>query len=478
MPSDDEILDYILAKQLEIENLKRNNLKTINKKRFKFEIIKGYAENFINRDHYYSRLIVMPGLRGIGKTTLLYQLHDFLVNEKEIPYKDILYLDVNDLRLSFNINIKEVVDTFINHLHRTTISALNHKIFLLVDEAHLDKNWAKVARLLFDKTSNIFMIFTGSSALELNTTADATRRMTVEEILPCNFKEYLFLEYGTCLKTDVLRNAILRQDDESILEFIECEEKILEQLLSIGNDLELELRKFIYTKSYPFALEMEEFESYRYINHTVNRIIRDDLEDFKEFNSITTTKIAQLISYLATKKPGSTSKQVLSQALSMDVKTITKILEVLEESKLLFSVHAYGSSGKMLKKQVEHFFTTPSIKSALNYRIKRYDLNDNKCFSVLIENMVASTIHNISNDSFSQVGLFYDGAKKGVDFIIRVQEKIIPVEVGIGKKTKSQLIRSMNKYDAEMGILVSDRTSHVKYYNNILYVPVAIFALI
>ena len=110
------------------------------------------------------------------------------------------------------------------------------------------------------------------------------------------------LEYGTCLKTDVLRNAILRQDDESIREFIECEEKILEQLLSIGNDLELELRKFVYTKSYPFALEMEEFESYRYINHTVNRIIRDDLQEFKEFNSITTTKIAQLISYLATKK--------------------------------------------------------------------------------------------------------------------------------------------------------------------------------
>jgi predicted AAA+ superfamily ATPase len=74
--------------------------------------------------------------------------------------------------------------------------------------------------------------------------------------------------------------------------------------------------------------------------------------------------------------------------------------------------------------------------------------------------------------------LFYDAEKRGVDFIIKLEDKTIPLEVGIGNKTKSQLIRSMNKYNAQLGILVSNRTSRIKYENNILYIPVSTFALI
>jgi predicted AAA+ superfamily ATPase len=92
--------------------------------------------------------------------------------------------------------------------------------------------------------------------------------------------------------------------------------------------------------------------------------------------------------------------------------------------------------------------------------------------------MVASTMHGISIDLLSPVGLFYDAEKRGVDFIIKLEDKTIPLEVGIGNKTKSQLIRSMNKYNAQLGILVSNRTSRIKYENNILYIPVSTFALI
>lgn len=479
MPSNEELLDYIYAKQLEIENLTRNKLKNITSKRFKYENIKRHADLFINEKYeYYPRLIVMPGLRGIGKTTILYQLYDYLVNEKEINPKNILYLDVNDLKLSYNVNINDIIDSFIHDIHHTTISSLDYKIFLLVDEAHLDETWAKYARMLYDKTNNIFMVFTGSSALELNQSTSATRRMTIEKLQPCNYKEYLLLKYQIQLETEPLRDIILKGDKNSINKAINCEENIRRQLLKMGNDSELELKNYIYTKSYPFALNTEEFEAYEYITNTIDRIIRQDLQSFTQFNNITTTKISQLVSYLATKKPGSTSKQMLSQSLNMDVKTITKIFEVLEDSKLIFPVYAYGSSGKMLKKRNEHFFTTPAIKAALNYRVKRYDLNNNQCYAVLIENMVASTINNISRDSLSAIGLFYDAERKGVDFLIKMSDRVIPIEVGIGKKTKGQITKSMNKYKADIGILVSNRTSRIKYENNIIYVPVSTFALI
>ena len=57
-------------------------------------------------------------------------------------------------------------------------------------------------------------------------------------------------------------------------------------------------------------------------------------------------------------------------------------------------------------------------------------------------------------------------------------DDIIPIEVGIGKKTKSQLTRARKNYGADYGILISNRTSSIEFRNNILYIPLISFALI
>ena len=140
-------------------------------------------------------------------------------------------------------------------------------------------------------------------------------------------------------------------------------------------------------------------------------------------------------------------------------------------------LNAYGSAGKILNKPKEYFFLAPSIKSALNYRIGRYDLNHDKCYGVLVEDMVASTLNRLAYGSFESLGLFYDSNKGGVDFIVKNLDQTIPIEVGVGKKTKSQITRAKNKYGADYGILVSNRTSKIEFKKDILYMPVLTFAL-
>ena len=144
---------------------------------------------------------------------------------------------------------------------------------------------------------------------------------------------------------------------------------------------------------------------------------------------------------------------------------------------MIFSLNAYGSGGKILKNSKEHFFLTPTIKSSINYRLSRYNLNEEKCFSVLIENMVASNLLYLTGNTSDSIGLFYDANKKGVDFVIKYFNEVIPIEVGIGKKTKSQLTIAINKYNANYGILISNRTDRINIENNILYIPLITFAL-
>ena len=65
-----------------------------------------------------------------------------------------------------------------------------------------------------------------------------------------------------------------------------------------------------------------------------------------------------------------------------------------------------------------------------------------------------------------------------VDFLVRNIDKIIPIEVGVGKKTKSQLTKAINNYNSDYGILISNRTFSIKKENNIIYIPLRTFSYI
>ena len=109
MPSKQELINYIHAKQRETRILSANHLEEIDNKRLKFIKLKEHADNFLNTNlEYYNRFIMMSGLRGVGKTTILYQLYDYLTKQKNVPEDNIFYLDVHDLKRTFTKQFPQV----------------------------------------------------------------------------------------------------------------------------------------------------------------------------------------------------------------------------------------------------------------------------------------------------------------------------------------------------------------------------------
>jgi hypothetical protein len=477
MVEDDDLMSFIRMQQFEINFLANEITKDNVKPRFKYHDIIKHINNFLNKKNYYNRLIMIPGLRGVGKSTLLYQIYHYLNEEKAVAEDDILYINVDDLKSSIDTDIKTVFEIFIENVHNTIPLTLKKKIFLLVDEAQFDKKWANFAKLLFDKNPRIFMIFTGSSALNLNINTDATRRITTLRLYPCNFREYLYLKHDIKLDTYDLRELILNTNHEIVEKAINYEKEIYKELYSLPNDNNIELKKYIHTQSFPFALDNEEIEVHKLTYEVIKRIIKDDLVEFKSYNKLDDKLISRILTFIATKKSGKTSNNKIAQYVGISANTVDNLLDILEKTELLFKIYAYGSASTLVKKPREHFFITPSIKATLNYRIGRYNLNNKKCYSLLVENMIASTLNILVNDASISLGLFYDPNKKGVDFLLKCVDDLIPIEVGIGKKTKSQLTIAINKYHSKYGILISNRTDRIKYENDILYIPLVTFAL-
>ena len=144
----------------------------------------------------------------------------------------------------------------------------------------------------------------------------------------------------------------------------------------------------------------------------------------------------------------------------------------LEKTQLIFNVKPFGGAGKIAKKAWKYYFLSSSLISAINYDVGRYSMDNKKCLGSLAENYVAASLFKMQQTRFNLMGLFYPSEKGGCDFLIRTKlDNMVPIEVCIGKKTKSQLTRAINKYGSEYGVLISNRYSSIQQHNDIIHIP-------
>lgn len=150
----------------------------------------------------------------------------------------------------------------------------------------------------------------------------------------------------------------------------------------------------------------------------------------------------------------------------------------------------YSRHGNVVKSYLETIGTNKKFKSRLTTTFdsniyRKLKLEDKS--EILDLNYLKNVLFKFSQDliyyemDFADkydIGLFYDPKKSGVDFLVRNIDKIIPIEVGVGKKTKSQLTKAINNYNSDYGILISNRTFSIKKENNIIYIPLRTFSYI
>ena len=176
------IQNQILTMPIKLtQELSNNNIKF--NKRPDYENIIEYVDNFIEGNNI-NRFLVLPGLRDVGKTTLLFQVYEYLLNEKGISPQNILYFSCDLLKKMGKSDIFETINYYIETYHNSFIDTLSYPVFLLIDEAQYDKEWALNGKLVYDASKNIFMIFSGSSALKLSKNPDAAIRLLNIPIYP------------------------------------------------------------------------------------------------------------------------------------------------------------------------------------------------------------------------------------------------------------------------------------------------------
>mgnify|MGYP000339701152 FL=1 len=292
----------------------------------------------LKRDKYLDQLIevkdlnlikVITGVRRCGKSTLLLQYKDYLL-ENGIKDSDILYMSFESAEWYEIKDYKDLYNYIKSKYH-------DKKVYLLLDEVQNVEDWEKaVNSLLVDINCDIYI--TGSNAYLLSselTTLLAGRVYTIN-MYPFSFSEYLQINNNTNSQDKYqLFNDYLKYGGMPMLINMKDNERLKTNYLADIKDVVL--KKDIIAR-----------------NKIKDVIFLDNLLRYMS------TVIGTLIN------PSFISDFMKKNGSNIDNETVDKYLKMIENAYFIYRVPRYELKGKqLLKTQGKYYFVDNGLKNVL-----------------------------------------------------------------------------------------------------------------
>jgi len=440
-------------------------------KRFLFVKIQKYINDFLNKKNE-NRLVIIPGFRGVGKTTLMAQICSEFKNKGN----NILFLSIEDVKNYYNASINEIISAY-EEIIGQDLETVKKPLLIFLDEVQSDASWAITLKSLFEKTRNVFFCCTGSSAIILQTTTNIARRAIFAPMTPMCFGEYEMLENKIFpipgLKEKIRQAVYFSTDAKNVYNNLFKLQSQVNQYWSQAD--RKAIKKYLSYGSLPFALTMpDEISIYNSISLLLDKIIKQDMPILGNFDNNTLGAVKRILFAMA--ENDTTSLTILEKKFGIHRLTISNIFEALEKAELLIKIPAHGSNMTIANKPNKYLFMSSAIRMSFFY----FTGNESVYLTrqgKLLEDSVGS--HLYREFILRSNGIIrYDSAQGGADFILQIgNDKKIVIEVGMGKKDSRQVINTMQKVKADYGIIFSSAELYFNREMNIITAPLDYYFL-
>ncbi len=439
-------------------------------KRFIFVKLQKYIDDFLSKKSE-NKMVIIPGFRGVGKTTLMAQT----CTEYQNKVGKILFLSVEDAKNLFDAGIAELMSAF-EEILGNNLESIKKPILIFLDEIQSDPKWAVTLKSLFEKTSNIFFCCTGSSALVLQTTTNLARRAVFEKMPPLCFTEYEMIKnrvYPPKLKDKIRQAVYFSEKAEDVYNNLLPLQASVHQYWSRVN--RADIKAYLSYGTLPFSFVMpNESAVYDSISLLLDKIIKQDLPMLSNFDSNTLGVVKRIIFAIA--ENDTTSLNVLEEKFKINRLTIANIFDALEKAELLIKIPAYGSNMTIAKKPNKYLFAAAAVRMSFFYftgQESTYLTRQGK----LLEDSIGSHLYR----EFiirGQGAIRYDSEQGGADFILQIlNNKQIIIEVGMGNKDKKQIMNSVKKINSDYNLIFSNSGLEIDKECKIMSIPLEYYFL-
>lgn len=362
------------------------------------------------------RFAVLSGARRVGKTTIMYQMIDHLIEEGTNP-QNILYVSFDNPIVKL-VNVDTVLSIY------ETLYPIEGTRYLFLDEIQYTDHWELWMKVIYDHRKDIRLTATGSASplLEKGAADSGTGRWSVLKIPTMSFYEYCrLLQLEEPILPDKLR----------LTELVKISQPQLGDLIDRFTPLESHFNRYLTIGGFP-ELVLSDDDAY------AQRMLREDVVDkvikrdvLTLFHIRSPLLMEKLFLYLCMNSTEIFSVTTAAKELeNTSIATIDSYIEALEMSNLIYLAKPMdvGSKGA-LKGKPKIYIADAAIRNA----VLMVDdvLSDEKELGAMVETTVYKHIVSFYQSSTAQIGYFRKARnnQKEVDVVIELPREKILCEV-------------------------------------------------
>ncbi|HCO68698.1 MAG TPA: AAA family ATPase [Dysgonomonas sp.] len=264
----------------------------------------------VDLDH---RLIGIKGTRGVGKTTFLLQ---YAKKFSDLDKRDCLYINMNNFSFTCR-TLYDFAEEFYFKGGKT----------LLIDQIFKYPGWAPELRQCYDKLTDLKIVFTGSTVMQLHESPDIAPIVKHYNIRGFSFREFLNITTGSNLESVSLDDIIHRHE--------EIASKICSKVKPLAY-----FRDYLHHGYYPFFLEQRNFSEN--LLKTANMMLEIDILFIRQIEQSYLSKLRKLLYLLSLTAPGKPNISQLSVECEISRATVTNYLDYLKNARLINLLYREG----------------------------------------------------------------------------------------------------------------------------------------
>ncbi|KKP97463.1 MAG: Archaeal ATPase family protein [Candidatus Moranbacteria bacterium GW2011_GWE1_36_7] len=253
------------------------------------------------------QIVVLTGLRRVGKTTLMKQMISHLIDEQGVDPGLIFYVSLDDYLLTNN-TILEIIEEY----RKIQRLAFSEKVYLFLDEVTYQKDFELQLKNIYDQQNAKVYVSSSSASILRSKKAFLTGRNVVLEILPLDFEEYLGF-----------KEIVVKKSDRHLLE------KYFEDFMQTGG-----MPEYVLTGDIEYLKEL------------VDDVIQKDIAAFYGVKDVQVLKDFFLLLMERSGKVFSINK--IAKILDISPDSAKRYLQMFADSFLIFLVSRFGKTNERL----------------------------------------------------------------------------------------------------------------------------------
>lgn len=363
------------------------------------------------------RFAVLSGARRVGKTTIMYQMMETLIDEGVSP-KNILYVSFDNPIVKL-VSVEDVISVY------ESLYPLEGIKYIFLDEIQYTDNWEMWMKVIYDLRKDIRLTATGSASpiLEKGAADSGTGRWSILKIPTLSFYEYCQL-----LQLEQIPDLPYKLKLTGIVKMSKSE---LGDLMARFEPLTQHFNRYLMIGGFPeLVLSDDDVYAQRMLREdVVDKVIKRDMLTL--FNIRSPLLMEKLFLYLCMNSTEIFSITTAAKELeNTSASTLDAYLEALEKSNLIYLARPMnvGSKGA-LKGKPKVFIADAAIRNA----VLMIDdvLSDEQELGRMVETTVYKHLVSFYQASTAHLGYFRKAKdnQKEVDAVIELPREKILCEV-------------------------------------------------